>query len=101
MNIMSVRFQSSGVDVGYVNGGVIVWDVVAPTTELKESALEGKYAGATAGVTAGVGGDVNVLMGGFDKSIALQPISITGNSGLNIAAGIGAMELKYQKPAAL
>ena len=84
-----------GVDVGRINSGEIVWDVVAPTSDMRPGALAGNYAGATAGATIGVGGDVNVLIGGLDKSIALQPISVQGNTGIDIAAGIGAINLKY------
>src|SRR6202051_3359358 len=69
-----------GVDVGYTAGGVLVWDVVAPSTTLKKGALAGGYAGATASATAGVGVGANVLVGGFDRSIALQPVSIEGNT---------------------
>ena len=84
-----------GVDIGYTRGGVLIWNVVAPTSDLRPGALEGGYGGATASATLGVGLGANVLVGGFDKSIALQPISIEGNSGLNVAAGIGALNLKY------
>ncbi len=84
-----------GVDIGYTQSGVIVWGVIAPTSSLKPGALEGGYAGATASATVGVGAGANVLVGGFDKSITLQPVSIEGNTGLNVAAGIGAMSLKY------
>ena len=77
-----------GVDVGYTAGGVLVWDVIAPTTTLKR--------GASA--TAGVGGGANVLVGGFDRSVALQPVSIEGNTGLNVAAGIGAITLHFEAP---
>jgi hypothetical protein len=87
-----------GVDVGYTHSGVIIWDVVAPTSDLRPGALQGNYAGATAGATVGVGLGANVLIGGLDKSIALQPISIEGNSGLNIAAGIGSITLKEANP---
>ena len=38
---------------------------------------------------------MNVLIGGFDKSVTLQPVSIEGNAGLNVAGGIGAMELRH------
>jgi di/tricarboxylate transporter len=62
---------------------------------VKPGALEGSYAGVTAGASVGVGASANALIGGFDKSITLQPISIEGNTGLNVAAGIGAMHLKY------
>ena len=86
-----------GVDIGYTDGGVIIWDVVAPSSEMKPGALEGEYGGVSAEATVGVGLGANVLLGGFDKSIALQPISIEGNKGLNVAAGIGAINLKFNK----
>ncbi len=83
-----------GVDIGYTRGGVLIWAVVAPAKELKPDALEGAYGGVTAGATAVVGGSANALVGGFDKSIALQPLSIEGNTGLNIAAGVAGLQLK-------
>jgi hypothetical protein len=86
-----------GVDVGYTRGGVMIWSVVAPSKDMKPDLLEGSYGGVTAGATVVVGGSANVLLGGFDKSITLQPISIEGNSGLNVAAGIGGLQLKHMK----
>lgn len=83
-----------GIDIGYTDHGVIVWDVVAPASDTRSGALEGGYAGATASATVGAGIGANVLLGGFDKSIALQPVSVVGNTGLDISAGIGAMRLK-------
>ncbi|HEY4941098.1 MAG TPA: DUF992 domain-containing protein [Rhizomicrobium sp.] len=83
-----------GVDIGYTEGGVLVWGVFAPSSDIREGALSGDYAGATASATIGVGLGANVLIGGLDKSIALQPLSVEGNKGLNIAAGIGAISLK-------
>ena len=87
-----------GVDIGYTAGGIIVWDVVAPTSSMRRGALTGDYAGATASATAGVGVGANVLVGGLDRSIALQPLSVEGNTGLNIAAGIGSISLHYVAP---
>jgi hypothetical protein len=87
-----------GVDIGYTAGGIIVWDVIAPTNGLKKGALAGGYGGATASATAGVGVGANVLVGGFDRSIALQPVSIEGNTGLNVAAGIGEITLHFVAP---
>jgi hypothetical protein len=84
-----------GVDIGYVQSAVIVWAVVAPTINLAPGALAGNYVGATASATAGVGVGANVLVGGSGNSIALQPVSIEGNTGLNVAAGIGAITLTY------
>ena len=83
-----------GVDIGYTEGGVLVWGVFAPSSDVRAGALSGDYAGVTAGATVGVGLGANVLIGGLDKSIALQPLSVEGNRGLNVAAGIGAISLK-------
>ena len=87
-----------GVDIGYTSGGVLVWDVFAPTSGYRRGALAGGYAGATASATLGVGAGANVLVGGSGRSIALQPVSIEGNSGLNVAAGIGSITLRYIGP---
>lgn len=86
-----------GIDVGYTNAGVMIWGVVAPSTDMQADALEGSYAGATAGATAVVGGNLNVMIGGLDKSITLQPISIEGNSGLSVTVALGAMQLRHEK----
>jgi hypothetical protein len=83
-----------GVDLGYTEGGVLVWGVVAPTSDMRKGALEGDYAGASAQATVGVGVGANALVGGLDKSIALQPLSVEGSKGLNVAAGIGSISLK-------
>ena len=69
------------VDIGYTSGGVLVWTVFAPNP----ARLPGDYVGATGG---GVG--ANVLVGGSGQSISLQPVSIEGKTGLNVATGIGA-----------
>jgi hypothetical protein len=85
-----------GVDIGYLQGGVLIWTVVAPTANLAPGSLAGSYGGVTGSATVGVGLGANVLIGGSANSIALQPVSIEGTSGLNIAAGIAAMTLTYQ-----
>ena len=86
-----------GADIGYLKSAVILWAVAAPTKDLKPGALEGHYAGASASLTLGVGAGANVLIGGFDQSIALQPVSVEGQNGLNVAAGVGEMTLKYHR----
>ena len=83
-----------GIDIGQTDTTTIAWAVFAPTTELEAGALEGDYAGLAAEATVGVGIGANALIGGFDKSIALQPFSGQVQEGLNIAAGIGTMTLK-------
>jgi hypothetical protein len=82
-----------GVDIGYTEGGVLVWGVFAPTSDMRKGALSGDYVGGSAQVTAGLGVGANALVGGFDKSIALQPVSVEGSKGLNVAAGIGSISL--------
>jgi uncharacterized protein DUF992 len=85
-----------GVDIGYTQGGVLVWAVFAPTVNLAPGALNGNYVGATGSATVGIGAGANVLVGGSNSTISLQPVSVEGNTGLNIAAGIGSISLRYQ-----
>jgi hypothetical protein len=85
-----------GVDIGYTQAGVLIWTVLAPTVAPPPGALAGTYGGATASATAGVGVGANVLVGGSNNTISLQPLSIEGNTGLNVAAGIAAMTLTFQ-----
>jgi len=82
-----------GVDVGYTEGGVLVWGVFAPTSDMRKGALSGDYVGASAQATVAIGIGANALVGGFDKSVALQPLSVEGSKGLNVAAGIGSISL--------
>jgi len=84
-----------GVDIGYTQGGVLIWGVLAPTTNVAPGALAGSFGGATASATVGVGVGANVLIGGSNRSITLQPLSIEGNTGLNVAAGVGAITLHH------
>ncbi len=88
------RVRKFGVDIGYSEDGIIVWTVLAPTTSLTKGRLQGAYAGATAVAAAGAGGGANVLLGGSSHSIALEPISVEGEAGLNVAAGIAAISLR-------
>ena len=89
-----------GVDIGYTAGGVLIWTVLAPTnTSTAPGTLAGSFGGATASATAVVGAGANVLVGGAGNAISLQPLSIEGNTGLNVAAGIGAISLHYAGPA--
>ncbi|MFL5266499.1 MAG: DUF992 domain-containing protein [Stellaceae bacterium] len=85
-----------GVDIGYVQGAVMVWAVLAPTTNPAPGSLAGTYVGATGSATVGVGVGANVLVGGSANSISLQPLSIEGNTGLNVAGGIAELSLTFQ-----
>lgn len=81
-----------GVDVGFTAGGAMVWGVFADTNRYA-GMLTGTYAGATAEATLAAGLGANVLVGGSNHSVALQPLSVQGQVGLNVAAGVGALEL--------
>ena len=95
------RYEGSvskfGVDVGYTQGAVIIWAVLAPTTNLAPGTLDGEYGGVSAGATVGVGAGVNLLVGGSNRTISLQPVSVEGNQGLNVAAGIAEVSLHHVK----
>jgi hypothetical protein len=83
-----------GVDIGYKAASVIAWLVIAPTEKLGDGALAGNYGGVTAGAAFGVGGSANVLVGGSNQTISLQPVSFEGMTGINVAAGIAGVVLK-------
>ena len=88
------RIERYGVDVGYHGGGVMAWAVFAPTTDIPKDALVGSYGGATLGVATGVGASVNALVGGSSgKTISLQPLSIEGMTGVNLAFGVAQVTL--------
>jgi hypothetical protein len=83
-----------GLDIGATSGGRLTWAVFAPTTTMRPAALAGTYAGATAGGTVGAGASANILVGGSDRAVALQPVSVQAQTGVNIAAGVSRMELR-------
>ena len=85
-----------GVDLGFTKEAQMVWLVFAPGS-IAPGALAGGYVGATASATVGVGAGANVLVGGGSGQVTLQPVSVEGSVGLNVAAGIGEVELKAVK----
>lgn len=82
-----------GLDLGATAGGEMVWAVYAPSTR-KFGALAGNYGGATAEATVGAGLGANVLVGGSDRTVALQAVSVQGQAGLNVAAGVADLQLR-------
>jgi hypothetical protein len=83
-----------GLDVGYTAGTGLGWLVFAPSRNLARGALAGHYAGVSANASVVVGGGANVLVGGLNNSITLQPVSVQGQSGLNIAATVTGVDLQ-------
>ncbi|HEY3814038.1 MAG TPA: DUF992 domain-containing protein [Caulobacteraceae bacterium] len=93
----SGHISKFGAVAGYQKSGVLVWAVLAPTDHINPGALKGHYGGLTAGASVGVGAGANALIGGNNRTIVLQPISVEGLSGINLAAGIGELTL-HQRP---
>ena len=88
----SGRMGKLGVDIGITNDTVRAWAVFAPG-KVTHGALKGSYTGASAEATVITGLGANVLIGGFRKTINLQPVSIQAQTGLNVAAGIASLHL--------
>ena len=83
-----------GLDIGITQETSLAWGVYAPVARLGPGDLSGDYAGAQGSASIGVGGGGNVLVGGSANSIALQPLSLQGQVGLNVAAGLESLELR-------
>jgi hypothetical protein len=86
-----------GADIGYYHSSVILWQVTTATNDFGAKSLVGTYGGATAGAAVGAGAGVSLLVGGFQHSVTLQPLAVTGQIGLNVAAGIQAITLTEVK----
>jgi hypothetical protein len=82
-----------GLDIGATAGGVMVWGVYADTSR-GYGFLAGEYAGASGEVTIAAGLGANVLVGGSNRTVALQPVSIGGQIGLNLALGVANLSLR-------
>jgi hypothetical protein len=83
-----------GLDLGITETTALAWGVFAPVARLGPGDLTGTYAGAQGSASLGVGVGGNVLVGGSNNTIALQPLSVQGQVGVNIAAGLESLELR-------
>jgi len=83
-----------GLDIGFTDQTKFSWAVNAPTTRIGRGDLAGNYGGVGANASVGIGGGGNFLVGGPENSYALQPISVQGQTGLNVAAGVAGIELQ-------
>lgn len=92
----SGTIKKFGVDIGFTKEAHIIWLVFAPGA-LAKGALAGDYAGGGGSATVGVGVGANALIGGGSKNVTLQPVSVEGSTGLNVAGGVVAIELKPSK----
>ena len=92
------RIRRFGLDLGATAGGQMVWSVFAPSGRYSRGALAGNYTGASAEATVGAGLGANVLLGGSSRSFSLQPVSLQGQAGLNVAAGVADLQLQAAQP---
>src|ERR1700727_2588518 len=83
-----------GVDLGITQESALAWGVWAPGARVGPGGLSGNYVGAQGSASVGVGVGGNVLVGGSNNSIALQPLSLQGQVGLSVAAGLESLELR-------
>jgi hypothetical protein len=83
-----------GLDLGATTGGEMVWAVYYAPTNRRFGALAGRYVGASAEATVGAGVGANVLVGGSNRTVSLQPVSVQGQAGLNLAVGVAGLELR-------
>ena len=83
-----------GFDIGFTAGGVMAWAVLASTPTIPSGALAGEFVGASGDISAGLGVGANLLVGGTRKSVLLQPLSVEGQVGVNLALGVARMKLK-------
>ena len=87
--------RRAGIDIGVTAISGLAWGVFAPTNQIGLGDLSGNYGGVTAGAAVGAGLGANVLYGGSNNSFALQPLSVEGQVGLNVFAGVAGMELRF------
>lgn len=83
-----------GLDLGITQESALAWGVFAPVARLGPGDLAGNYAGVQGSAAIGVGAGGNLLVGGSNNTIALQPLSLQGQIGLSIAAGLESLELR-------
>ena len=83
-----------GLDLGITQESALAWGVWAPVARLGQGDLTGDYAGAQGSATLGVGVGGNVLVGGSNNTIALQPLSVQGQVGVSLAAWLESLELR-------
>jgi len=83
-----------GLDLGITAQTQLAWAVSAPNNRVDRGDLAGQYGGVGANASVGIGGGGNFLVGGPANSYALQPLSVQGQTGLNVAAGIADLQLE-------
>lgn len=94
----NARISRAGIDIGVTTENALAWVVWAPTKRIGPGELAGKFGGVAAGAAIVVGGTANVLLGGSDNSVALQPLSLVGSRGANVVVGVAGLDLTAAGP---
>jgi hypothetical protein len=81
-----------GLAIGDVKAGRMVW-LVSSVTGQPLNGLQGTYRGVEADASLGLGGGAKILVGGNQDSVSLQPLSLEGEEGVNVAIGVAALKL--------
>ena len=82
-----------GLDVGVTRGGTLFWGVFARNSQIGRGTLRGSYVGASGNVALGLGLGAKVLIGGSRRTVVLQPLSVEGQIGINLALGVTSLVL--------
>jgi len=83
-----------GLDLGITAGGQMAWAVLMSSQVPTRSGLTGTYVGGSGDIALGIGVGANLLIGGNNASVALQPLSVEGQVGLNLALGVASLQLR-------
>ena len=93
--VYSGRITDYGIEIGKIKEGHLIWGVFAAALlDMPPGALNGHYAGVQAEAALGLGVGANALIGGTGKGFILQPASVEGEVGINIATGIRTVTLE-------
>ena len=87
------RMNRIGLDIGVTAGGAMAWAVLGSSSAVQPGALTGRFVGASGEISVGVGAGANILVGGTAQSLSLQPLSLEGQVGLNLALGVAGLTL--------
>jgi hypothetical protein len=87
------RINRVGLDLGITAGGVMAWAVLGSSNATRPGALTGRFVGASGEISVGLGAGANLLVGGNAQSISLQPLSVEGQVGINVALGAAGLTL--------
>jgi hypothetical protein len=85
-----------GLDVGFTAGGIMIWTVLARTTGHRRGALAGHYVGVSGDISLGPGVGAKALIGGSRRTTVLQPVSVVGKIGANLALGVTGLTLRLE-----